>query len=149
MTKHKGTAEEVEALDVYIKLMRASKSVTDAAHDHLTKEKLSDTQFGVLETLYHLGALCQKELADKNLKSTANITTVIDNLEKRKLVERVRSEEDRRYITVHLTEEGHNLIHRIFPDHARAIVKCFRPLTAEEKKTLGDICRKLGKSQTA
>lgn len=147
MTKYQGTDEEVEALNTYIKLMRAAKSVTDAAHGHLTKHRLTDTQFGVLETLYHLGGMCQRELAEKNLTSTANITTVIDNLEKRKLVERVRSETDRRYITVNLTESGRELIAGIFPDHAKIIARCFSPLTKEQKETLGSICKVLGKNQ--
>lgn len=149
MTKYKGTQEEVEALDTYIKLMRAAKSVTDAAHSHLIKHRLTDTQFGILETLFHLGGMCQKELADKNLTSTANVTTVIDNLEKRKLVERVRSETDRRYITVNLTESGKELIAQIFPDHAKIIARCFGSLSKEQKETLGDICKILGKSQKA
>ncbi|WP_303852730.1 MarR family winged helix-turn-helix transcriptional regulator [Seleniivibrio woodruffii] len=148
MTKYQGTEEEVEALNTYIKLMRAAKSVTDAAHGHLTKHRLTETQFGVLETLFHLGGMCQRELAEKNLTSTANITTVLDNLEKRKLVERVRSETDRRYITVNLTESGRELISSIFPDHVRSIVKSFRALTGSEKNTLGEICKKLGRSQT-
>jgi len=149
MTKYQGTAEEVDALNTYIKLMRAAKSVTDAAHSHLTKHRLTETQFGVLETLYHLGGMCQRELAEKNLTSTANITTVIDNLEKRNLVERVRSETDRRYITVNLTENGKELIGGIFPDHVRSIVKSFRVLSDAEKATLGELCKKLGKSQNS
>jgi len=147
MTKYKGTEEEVEALNTYIKLMRAAKSVIDAAHSHLTKHRLTDTQFGVLETLYHLGGMCQRELAEKNLTSTANITTVIDNLEKRKLVERVRNETDRRYITVSLTESGKELIAGIFPEHVKFIVRSFKALDKQEKENLGEICKKLGKSQ--
>ena len=49
---------------------------------------LTAPQFGVLEALYHLGPLCQKDLAAKILKSSGNMTMVIDNLEKRDLVRR-------------------------------------------------------------
>jgi MarR family 2-MHQ and catechol resistance regulon transcriptional repressor len=104
------------------------------------------SQFGVLEALYHLGPLSQAEIARKILKSTGNITMVIDNLEKRGLVARKRDTEDRRYYSVGLTHEGKKLIGSLFPRHAAGIVKGMNALTPSEQETLGDLCRKLGKS---
>jgi len=135
------------ALDAYVKLMRAAETVTVVIHRHLTKEKLTVSQFGVLEALYHLGPMCQRDVAKKNLKSSANITTVVDNLEKRGLVERRRSSEDRRYIALHLTTAGRDLIERIFPAHAEGIVKSFGSLTMDEQQQLAVLCKKLGKAQ--
>jgi MarR family 2-MHQ and catechol resistance regulon transcriptional repressor len=127
--------------------MRASEAVTTGAHRHLAEEDLTVTQFGVLEALYHLGPMCQRDVARKNLKSTANITTVVDNLEKRGLVERRRSSEDRRYIALHLTETGRSLIERIFPRHLEGIVSRFSVLTPDEQNELARLCKKLGKSK--
>ncbi len=144
-----GTKTETEALGTYVKLVRATETITAVTHRHLARVKLTVSQFGVLETLYHLGPMCQAEVARKNLKSTANITTVVDNLEKRGLVERIRSFEDRRYITLHLTDAGLSLIEAIFPAHVERMVKGFSVLTAEEQRQLGDLCKKLGMSQQA
>ena len=72
------------------------------------------------------------------------MTLVIDNLEKRGLVRRERSVEDRRFIQVHLTEEGTRLIRRVFPAHADAITRQLAVLTPEEQRALGNLCRKLG-----
>ena len=72
------------------------------------------------------------------------MTLVIDNLERRALVRRERSVEDRRFIQVHLTEEGERLIRRVFPGHAAAITRELAVLTQEEQRTLGNLCRKLG-----
>jgi MarR family 2-MHQ and catechol resistance regulon transcriptional repressor len=144
----RGTKVEVDALNAYVKLMRAAETVTNSSHQHLNKEKLTISQFGVLEALYHLGPMCQRDVAKKNLKSTANITTVVDNLEKRGLVERQRSSEDRRYIALHLTDEGRSLIERIFPAHVQGIVKNFSSLTNEEQQQLARLCKKLGMAQT-
>lgn len=113
-TKFKGSKKEVQALDAFIKLKRAAESLSSRLISEFTKWNISESQFGVLETLYHLGPLCQKELGDKILKSTGNITLVIDNLEKRTLVERVRGVEDRRFISVHLTTEEKNSSNRFF-----------------------------------
>lgn len=143
-THYKGTKEEVRALNSYIKLQRASNSVTVKTHRHLSAEKLSISQFGVLEALYHLGPLCQKDLGQKILKTGGNITMVVDNLEKRELVQRHRDEEDRRYIKIYLSDEGRELISRIFPRHVAGVVEAMSPLTAREQEEFGNLCRKLG-----
>jgi MarR family 2-MHQ and catechol resistance regulon transcriptional repressor len=72
------------------------------------------------------------------------MTLVIDNLEKRGLVRRERSSEDRRFIRVHLTDEGERLIRRVFPVHADAITRQLAVLTQDEQRALGTLCRKLG-----
>jgi len=98
----------------------------------------------VLETLYHLGPLPHCEISAKQLKSTGNMTLVIDNLEKPGLVKRVRSQDDRRVVTVHLTPEGEALISAIFPQHVGRIVELMGALNAEEQEELGRLCKKLG-----
>lgn len=146
-THYAGTTEEVLALNTFIKLTRAVQSLEARLSQGGTTEHLTQTQFGVLETLYHLGPLCQGEISSKLLKSGGNITLVVDNLEKQGLVQRERDQHDRRTVTVSLTPAGRELISRAFPQHLAAIVKEMSILTAEEQETLGDLCRKLGKQQ--
>jgi MarR family 2-MHQ and catechol resistance regulon transcriptional repressor len=136
--------ETSRALNTYTKLMRAAESVTSRVHRVLTEPKLTISQFGVLEALYHKGPLCQRDIAVKILKSTGNITLVIDNLEKQGLVRRVRDNEDRRYLTVHLTETGTTLIAKVFADVEAAIVTEMASLTENELESLGALCKKLG-----
>ncbi len=142
--RYKGSREEVRALSAYVKLMRAAESLTSRIHGHLSEHGLTVSRFGVLEALYHLGPLTQKEIAKKILKSTGNITMVIDNLEKRGLVRRERDSRDRRYFIVHLTDEGYDLIEKIFKPHAGIITKEFRVLNRAEQEELARLCKKLG-----
>lgn len=144
-THYQGTPRDVLALDTFIKLTRATDSLLSRLAHRNTHPGLSASQFGVLEALYHLGPLCQSVLGEKLLKTGGNITMVIDNLEKSGLVRRERSTEDRRFITVSLTEAGRELIERIFPGHVQAISEEMSVLTAEEQRELGELCRKLGK----
>jgi MarR family 2-MHQ and catechol resistance regulon transcriptional repressor len=132
------------ALNTYTKLMRAAESVTSRVHRVLAEPKLTISQFGVLEALYHKGPLCQRDIAAKILKSTGNITLVIDNLEKNGLVQRVRDNEDRRYLTIHLTEAGTMLITKVFADVEAEIVGEMTLLTENEQVLLGSLCKKLG-----
>ena len=145
-SNYKGSRDEVRALSAYVKLVRAAESVSARIHGHLSENNLTISQFGVLEALLHLGPLSQAELAKKILKSTGNITMVIDNLEKRGLVTRERDPEDRRYYAVTLTPAGKKLIASLFPRHAAGIVKGMNALSKNEQETLGNLCRKLGKS---
>lgn len=137
-------APTYRALNTYTKLMRAAESVTGRVHRVLSAPKLTISQFGVLEALYHKGPLCQKDIAAKILKSTGNITLVIDNLEKQGLVRRERDMEDRRYLTIHLTETGAALIADVFAAVEKSIVSEMASLTESEQELLGNLCKKLG-----
>ena len=135
---------ESRALRTYVKLMRAAESVTARIHRHLSSTGLTISQFAVLEALYHLGPMSQREIGAKILRSSGNITMVIDNLEKARLVSRERNETDRRFFIVHLTDKGDNLIKELFPLHAAVIAKDLGVLTAAEQDALGNLCKKLG-----
>jgi len=93
--------------------------------------------------------MCQKELGVKILKSTGNITLVIDNLEKRNLVKRIRSTDDRRYISIVLTDEGNKLISEFMPVHVKSITKELSILSKEELDQLQKICKKIGLQSSA
>lgn len=145
--RYKGNKKELRALRVYVKLMRAAESVTSRTHRYLSGAGLTLSQFAVLEALYHLGPLSQREIGQKILRSSGNITMVIDNLEKSGLVKRERNPSDRRFFIVHLTDKGYSQINRIFPAHAAVIAKDLGVLTAAEQETLGRLCKKLGLAQ--
>jgi MarR family 2-MHQ and catechol resistance regulon transcriptional repressor len=141
-----GPPEQVAALDTYIKLVRATESLSSRAHVVLPG-RLTITQFGVLEALYHLGPLCPSELAGKVLKSAGNLTLVIANLAKAGYVRREPDPEDRRYVTIHLTDKGRAYIAELFPKIAAAITAEFGVLTADEQAALAGLCRKLGRGR--
>jgi MarR family transcriptional regulator, 2-MHQ and catechol-resistance regulon repressor len=135
------------ALDTFVKLNRAADSVTRRLSPGIDAAGLTQSQFGALEALYHRGPMCQRDLGTRLLKSTGNITLVVDNLERRGLVRRERSREDRRYVTVFLTDAGESVIAGFFPRHAEALTEAMSVLTAEEQEELGRLCRKLGLGQ--
>ena len=147
-TKFKGSEKERLALDVYIKLSRAANATEFRINRHLSEYGLTISQFGVLESLFHLGPLHQNELGEKILKSSGNMTLVIDNLVKRGLVLRERSDQDRRYILIHLTAEGSELISTMFPKHVEKVVAAFDCLSESEQLELAKLCKKLGVAQS-
>ncbi len=131
-------------LGAYVKLMRASSSITAKMHHHLSASDLTVSQFGILECLLHLGPLCQKELAGKILKTSGNITMVVDNLQKRGLVARNPDVADRRRLRVSLTPDGKALIQDLFPKHAEIARQVFSVLDRNECQQLSALLKKLG-----
>jgi MarR family 2-MHQ and catechol resistance regulon transcriptional repressor len=146
-TKHRGTAAETRALDTYIKLRRAVNTLSLREGEVMRNAGLTESQFGALEALFHLGPLCQRELSEKVLKSAGNMTTVVDNLERRGLVERRREVSDRRIVTVHLTEDGEELVREVFPRVVGTLVGAFSPLTARDQNQLAALCLRLSTSE--
>ncbi|HLK31587.1 MAG TPA: MarR family transcriptional regulator [Terriglobales bacterium] len=140
-----GTPRQERALSAYVKLLRASETVHAEATRSLAGSGLSASQFAVLEALYHVGPLCLSELARKILKTSGNLTMVASNLEKRGLIRRQQSSQDRRFVSVCITEKGRKLMARLFPLHLERIVELMDRLRPAEQEELARLCRQLGK----
>ena len=150
-TRWNGPPRERRALDAYIVLMRAVNAVNARLHGPLAAESaLTMGQLGVLEALHHLGPLSQSALASKLLVSASNLTTVLDNLERDGLVQRVRDTADRRVSMSSrasngsVTAAGRGRITACLPGHVARVTDALAALTATEQVELARLCRKLG-----
>lgn len=143
------TDQQRTILKTYTQMMRAADTVTTRMHRHLLDTALTLSQFGVLEVLYHRGPLCQRDIGEKILKTSGNMTMVIDNLEKRELVVREKDPADRRRMVVNLTEKGLDLIQALFPKHAAVAEETFSVLESNDLATLGKLLKKIGKANSA
>lgn len=137
-------AAVVAAVRAYVKLMRAHRGVIAQLEPALAACQLTLTQLGVLEAVLHLGPLTHRELGRKLLTSPGNLTDVVDKLERRSLVCRVRASEDRRQVRVELTAPGRAIIEDVFPRHAADIARAMAGLNSTELATLDRLLRKLG-----
>src|SRR3954469_24560469 len=144
MSHFEGNKSTAQALDAFVKLMRAANSVTTATNVGLAEADLTVSQFAVLEVLYHAGPLCLTAIAHKILTTGGNLTLVVKNLEKRGLVQRKQSADDRRYFSLHLTTKGRKLISEVFPKQAAQIARVIGALPPEEQTDLARLCKKLG-----
>lgn len=145
-TKHKGPAAEVAALNAFIKFQRAANHLNSGLAGSCAMNTLTPGQFGVLETLWHLGPLRQNELGAKLLSSKPNISAVISNLERDGLVKRVTDSEDARSVLVNLTPRGKKLIEKAFPEFLKFLTRALGALSTAELENLGALCKKLGLS---
>ncbi|WP_300670598.1 MarR family transcriptional regulator [Desulfoluna sp.] len=76
---------------------------------------LTSSQSNVLRTLYHVGPLSSVDLSRNLYVTASNMTGLVDRLEKKALVSRVRKEGDRRVMLIILTPSGLELA-QVLPD---------------------------------
>ena len=143
-TRYKGTEKEMTALNTFLKLVRAAESTLSRVIASLSKSKLTESQYAVLDALYHCGPLFQRDLGNKLLKTGGNITLVIDNLEKRKLVIRERGTQDRRYFSINLTKQGKSLFQKVFPGYLKAVIEEMQKLSKSDQLELQRLCKVIG-----
>lgn len=92
--------------EVLIALRRVIRA-TDLHSKHLAKTTgLTSPQILLLQAIDSMGQATIGELADKVSLSQATVTTILDRLEKRNLVKRERSLQDKRKVHAYLTEEA-------------------------------------------
>ena len=138
------TANQDLALKLFVVLARANRTLMEHAKRDVERSGLSQTEFAVLEVLYHKGQLTIGEIGERVLLTSGSMTYVVDKLETRSLVERTPCPDDHRATYIALTAEGRRLIGRIFPGHAAAIERAAAALTADEKRTAIALLKKLG-----
>ena len=78
---------------------------------HMKEKNLPITpdQFRVLTHLWQNDGCSQQELAVSSLRDRANVTRIIDILEREGIVKRMDHETDRRIFKIQLTEKGKDL----------------------------------------
>ena len=139
----KGEKKRRRALDAYSMLQRAASMASAQVEQAVHPFGLSASQFGVLETLQSRGPVHQQELAEALGRSKAQMTAIIDALEARGWARRERHATDRRFISVHLTDDGRDVLVSTAPARSDAIVAIMAELSGEQRARLGRLCRRL------
>ncbi len=110
----------------------------------LEREGLSATGFSALVVLTTAGGEIDLRVLRNRLRtSKANATEVMSTLVAHGLVTRERRRDDRRAVTVRLTEAGREMVDRLFPEHTARVSAAFSVLDEDEMRSLSAICRKL------
>lgn len=112
---------------------------------------LKTGEFDVLATLVRSGPpykLTPTELYRSTMMSSGGMTARVDKLEKAGLVERCPHPDDRRALTVCLTEKGLGLIKSKIPDYVEMQHTAVSGLTSSEQEQLSTLLEKLIRSAT-
>ncbi|WP_071395961.1 MarR family winged helix-turn-helix transcriptional regulator [Bacillus tuaregi] len=89
-------------------------------------------QFIALQWLFDEGDMTIGELSTKMYLAFSTTTDLIDRLEKNDLVKRVRDENDRRVVRVHLLLEGKKLIDEVIKKRQVYLMELFKEYSQED-----------------
>ncbi len=139
--------------DVYLSKLALFEltSLNDAMKDtfdiHFARHGLSEPKFKVLINLYMAGdrGLIQSDLSTKINVSRANITGLVERLEKEGLVVRNDDPSDKRVFRVCLTSRAFALMHAFIPIHNEFMHRIMMPLDKNEKELFISLLKKLNK----
>ncbi len=94
--------------ETFVSLMRTADQLQQQVAELLKAHGLSPTQFNALRILRGAGlsGLPCSEIGERMINHDPDITRLLDRLERHGLVERSRSEEDRRVIIARITAAG-------------------------------------------
>jgi DNA-binding MarR family transcriptional regulator len=120
------------------------------ADDFFKPYGLTDVQFNVMMLLKHQGGeqggLAQAQLSDMMLVNRANITSLIDRMEKAALVERTTPPNDRRYNIVRLTDKGHKVLSEVEPAYVGEVQRVVTTLKEGELDKLIEMLTRIRKA---
>jgi len=130
---------------VWLVLWKAARAVEAYAQLSVSQLEICGSDFAVLEALLHKGPLPVNKIGRKVLLTSGSITTAVDRLETKGLVERRAHGTDRRARIVHLTRKGQKTIAKSYADHAADMERlASASLNRKERETLIRLLKQIG-----
>jgi len=131
------------AMELFPQMVRG---MTRHESNYLTKGAITLPQDWVLRYLTQQPQCSMRELAGFMKMGLSSLTGMVDRLVKQGLVERRRTEKDRRVVFVAITKKGRKIFKEIQNQRRATALHLFESLTAEERTTYLYIIEKLVKN---
>lgn len=132
---------------LWLALMHTHAALEKVALESIRHTDLCYTDFAILESLLHRGALPVNTIATDIHLTSGSMTTAVDRLVARGLVERAENPADKRSRLVRLTGDGRALIKSSYAKHAADLERVVdSALSSDEESELFSLLRKLEKA---
>jgi MarR family 2-MHQ and catechol resistance regulon transcriptional repressor len=128
-------------MDIVRQFQQVNSATVNGPHVELSMQELR-----VVEFLGDRGPRIMREVAEFLPLAVNSVTTLIDNLEKKRLVRRQRSEEDRRVVHVGLTESGKAAYNAAIEEKKRLLRSMLNALTEDEQEIFMVLFRKIARA---
>ena len=131
-------ADHHASLRLWLRLLSATTRIEDTIRQRLRE------QFGITLPRFDLMAQLEREpkglsmgeLSRRMMVTGGNVTSIVDQLEKEKLVQRQPQPGDRRAYAVHLTPAGREAFSAMAIAHESWIVELLSPLVTQQQEQL-------------
>ncbi len=137
---------DTSGIHVWLVMMKAYRALSQHAEASVNAGQIGLSDFATLELLLHKGPQPVNEIGRRINLTSGSITSAVDRLEKRGLVERALDPGDRRARIVGLTSKGETLIKGVFATHKNAMDQAASGLSKTERAALIELLKKLGTS---
>lgn len=140
LAKPLATLEHEALLNIYYTAVVMKKKALDS----LKPFNLTDVQLNLLMMLRHQGGkegLSQARLSELMVVGRANVTGLVDRLERDGLICRTETR-DRRYNIIQLTDKGNRLLDKIEPRYAQEVHNLMGSFKKQELKNMIDLLEK-------
>ena len=101
--------------EVFLNIQRTADAMMQGVSDVLKPFGLSPTQYNVMRILRGAGdnGVTCKEIGARMITRDPDITRLLDRLERRSLLTRNRTKEDKRFVAIRITDEGLALLQEL------------------------------------
>lgn len=124
-------------------LKRAGNQLSLTVDRRLAEFDMTHAQFGIFLKLLHGHANTAADLARELMTDTGAITRMLDRLEEKGFVQRMRSSVDRRVVEVTLTEKGRQIADRMTEVAVDALNHHLHGFTNAEVAQFKDFLRRM------
>lgn len=124
-------------------LHRTMDAIMPAYREIFARHELTEQQWRVLRVLWEAEKATSMELSQQTLLAPASLVGIIDRLEKKELVARMRSVEDRRLVYILPTAKGRKMQQEVMPQVAKIHAAYQNSVTPKEWEALEKTLTKL------
>jgi MarR family transcriptional regulator, organic hydroperoxide resistance regulator len=129
--------------DIEKELRYISSIVKQKGREILNNYTITPPQFVALQWLLEDGDMTIGELSNKMYLACSTTTDLVDRMEKNNLVMRVKDENDRRVVRIHLLDEGKNIIDDVIKKRQNYLKEVLSDFSEDEVLSLQSSLKKL------
>jgi DNA-binding MarR family transcriptional regulator len=138
-----------DEVELWRSMTECWKRLKRGAEKNLTRSGLSIAELQILRVLREEGSSPMNRFCAETALSQPTITGVVDKLELRGLVERVRSREDRREVLIAITPAGNDSFVKGMDLHREFVAKVLSVLEGDEVDAVVSLLKKLADASDA
>jgi DNA-binding MarR family transcriptional regulator len=138
--------EELDPVAVWRSIVDPWKKLQRDYEKNLMGADLNFAELRILRMLEKDDSIPMNRFCQETMLSQPTITGVVDKLEERALVERVRSREDRREVLIAITQKGRGALERGEALHRQFVERSLSALRGEELELLAGLLKRLAEA---
>lgn len=137
--------EDVNVARIEKSLRMIAGIIKQKGREILSQFDITPPQFVALQWLSEDGDMTIGELSTKMYLACSTTTDLVDRMEKNKLVKRVRDENDRRVVRIHLLQKGDELIKKVIQKRQAYLEEVLASFSLQQTKQLEESLSQLYK----